>query len=121
MTLEQRLDELFPRIDYGLIERMEVNKRINLTALYQKNRHAQRFYWTVDFYYKEWLSKYPKTKPIIVVEFFNKPEFYEAYQIKRDIFLKKSRNVRVVEHWHYQTLKGMAKSRHKYKTIGVRR
>ena len=120
MTLTERLASLKPEIEQGLVKGVEIDKVINLADYFMHNKKRKPAYlWRVDLYYKRWYSNAKYAKPVFVAEMFNEPVLKDAYEIKKKVYLRRSRNVRVVENWNGKTFKGKAKPRVKYLKIGA--
>jgi hypothetical protein len=116
MNITERVNQLLPDIQLGLITDIEVNKNF---LLYQKrlgvNTPKTMFSLRVDLFYRRRLSYNEKTKPKLVLEVFSLPRFMTTYEIKRNILLHKSRNIRLIEHWSGRVYNGKSKTRSQYR------
>lgn len=117
-NLTDRIEELMPEIEMGMIIDIEVNKRINLRMLSRNFRGEKIGIWfKADLFYHQFLSKYPGAKSLEMVEMFERPVNMAAYKVKRDIFLRKSGRVRVIEHFAANRHRGRYRSRGRYRDM----
>lgn len=114
------MQELKEKIDSGLIKKIKIDCCIDLAVIFVvKKTRRPRYYWKVDLYYQLMSSKSKFAKPKFVVEIFEKPEHALAHDTKKKIYLSKSRNAVVIEHWAYKKYNGKSKSSIKHKKQAV--